>query len=231
MTTLVFPDPKTHDFSAWVLAGDYFYDGRDIISLGNELTAENVRESYLKGIFPWYTEGMPLPWFCPENRAILEFSDLHISKSLASSRRRSDLICSIDTDFYAVINACSRVYRSDQHGTWITPDFIDVYTELHLAGMAHSVEVRSPIGELVGGLYGVDADGVFCGESMFHTQSNASKFALLHLIDHMAERGADWLDIQVMTPHMKALGAKEIKRHNFLEKLQTTQENHLMLFA
>jgi leucyl/phenylalanyl-tRNA--protein transferase len=230
MTSSVFPDPLTHDFSAWVLAGEYFYDGRDIISLGNTLSVENVSESYRKGIFPWYTEGMPLPWFCPESRAILEFSDLHISKSLEKSRRRSEHIYSIDADFEAVIKSCSEAYRPDQHGTWITDDFIEVYSELHRSGMAHSVEVRSLEGDLVGGLYGVDAGGVFCGESMFHLEPNASKLALLHLIEHMSERGADWIDIQVMTPHMKALGAKEIKRRDFLKKLKNTQEKHLTIF-
>lgn len=225
-----FPDPQTHDFSAWVLSGEYFYDGRDIISLGNELTVRNVRESYRKGIFPWYTEGMPLPWFCPESRAILEFSDLHISKSLAKARRQSDHVYSIDADFDRVIRSCSEAYRPGQYGTWITPEFIEVYSELHREGMAHSVEVRTREGNLVGGVYGVDAGGVFCGESMFHIEPNTSKLALLHLIDHMAKRGACWLDVQVMTPHMKALGAKEIKRSEFLQKLRQTQEQHLTLF-
>ncbi len=230
MTSSVFPDPQTHDFSAWVLAGEYFYDGRDIISLGNPLSVENVGESYRKGIFPWYTQGMPLPWFCPESRAILEFSDLHISRSLAKARRLANYTYSIDADFEAVIKACSNAYRPDQHGTWITPDFIEVYTELHEAGMAHSVEVMSSDGDLVGGLYGVDAGGVFCGESMFHTEPNASKLALLNLIEHMSERGSEWMDIQVMTPHMKALGAKEIKRRDFLRKLKNTQEKQLNIF-
>jgi leucyl/phenylalanyl-tRNA--protein transferase len=96
--------------------------------------------------------------------------------------------------------------------------------------MAPSVEVRDGAGEIVGGLYGVDAGGVFCGESMFHTQPNTSKFALLHLIEHLRERGSTWLDIQVMTPHMKALGAKEIGRREFLAKLKEEQHRDLTLF-
>src|SRR5690606_32694191 len=150
-----FPDPQTHDFPPLVLSGEYFYDGRDIISLGNELTAANVRESYGKGIFPWPTEGMPLPWFCPEYRAVLDFSELRISRSLAKTRRRSGFTFSIDGDFDAVIRACSRIARPGQFGTWITPQIIDIYGELHHEGTAHSVEVYDEAGELVGGLYGV----------------------------------------------------------------------------
>src|SRR5690606_41731954 len=192
-----FPDPQTHDFPPLVLSGEYFYDGRDIISLGNELTAANVRESYGKGIFPWHTEGLPLPWLCPEYRAVLDFADLHIPRSLAKTRRRAEFTFSIDGDFGAVIRACSLVARPGQYGTWITPRFIEVYEELHREGRVHSVEVYDADGKLVGGLYGVDAGGVFCGESMFHTRPDASKLALLHLIDHLKSRGATWLDIQV----------------------------------
>lgn len=225
-----FPDPQTHAFPPLVLSGEYFYDGRDIISLGNELTAANVRESYGKGIFPWHTEGMPLPWFCPEYRAVLDFSDLHISRSLAKARRRAEFTFSIDGDFDAVIRTCSRVVRPGQFGTWITPGFIDVYGELHREGMAHSVEVRDAGGGLVGGLYGVDAGGVFGGESMFHTRPDTSKLALLFLIDHLKTRGASWLDIQVMTPHMKALGAKEIRREEFLRRLRAAQQSGIAIF-
>jgi leucyl/phenylalanyl-tRNA--protein transferase len=225
-----FPDPQTHDFPPLVLSGEYFYDGRDIISLGNELTVANVRESYGKGIFPWHTEGMPLPWFCPEHRAVLEFSDLHISRSLAKARRRTELTFLIDGDFDAVIRACSKAARPGQYGTWITPRFIDVYCELHREGTAHSVEAYDKSGELVGGLYGVDAGGVFCGESMFHTRSDTSKLALLFLIEHLKSRGATWLDIQVMTPHMKALGAKEISRREFLRRLRLEQQRGISLF-
>ena len=95
---------------------------------------------------------------------------------------------------------------------------------------AHSIEVRDAGGEIVGGVYGVDAGGVFCGESMFHTEPNTSKFALLHLIEHLRERGSTWLDVQVMTPHLKALGAKEIGRKQFLQKLRETQDLELDLF-
>lgn len=230
MSSSEFPDPRTHDFPAWVLAGEYFYDGRDIVSLGNELTPENVREAYLNGIFPWHIDGMPLPWYCPAQRAIIEFSELNVPRSLEKERRKNKFSCTIDKAFREVMENCSKVERPGQGGTWITEEFTKVYTKLHERGIAHSVEVWDDAGELAGGLYGIDAAGVFCGESMFHKVSNASKLGLLFLIEHMQKRGSTWLDAQVMTPHMKALGAKEIARRKFLKKLKETQDLDLNLF-
>lgn len=112
----------------------------------------------------------------------------------------------------------------------ITPEFEQVYTELHEQGMAHSVEAWNDKGELAGGLYGVDAGGVFCGESMFYHTPNASKLALLFLIDHLRERGSAWLDAQVMTDHMRALGTREIGRREFLRRLEHAQGLGLKLF-
>ena len=230
ISTSSFPDPATYDFPEWVLADNYFYYARDIASFGNALTVENLIKAYEVGIFPWNIDGMPLPWFCPARRAILRFADLHIPRSLQKARRKSTFEITIDGAFRRVIESCSAAVRSGE-GTWITPQFIEVYCELHDRGRAHSVEVWNDAGALVGGLYGVDAGGVFCGESMFHTESNASKFALLHLVDHLEARGGEWLDIQVMTPHLKALGAKEVMRKTFLRMLKETQARKLELFA
>ncbi len=231
MSRIHFPDPVSHDFPEWVLVGDYYYDARDIIGFGGELSVENLREAYAKGIFPWYIRGMPLPWFCPEQRAVLEFSDLHITRSLAKERRKDRFTFSIDRAFRQVIESCAKMKRPDQPGTWITKEFIRAYSELAEAGFAHSIEAWDGEGKLAGGLYGVDAGGVFCGESMFYMEPNASKLALLFLIDHLRERNATWLDVQVMTPHMRALGAKEIDRRDFLDKLKRTQRLGLELFG
>jgi len=228
---MTFPNPQTHDFPEWILSGEYFYNGRDIISLGNPLTVENVRNAYRLGIFPWHIEGIPMPWYCPARRAILEFSELHIPKSLAKEKRKAKFSFTIDRDFRSVIECCSKVNRSGQRGTWITSEFIGVYSRLHAEGTAHSVEVWNDAGELAGGLYGIDAGGVFCGESMFQKVSNASKLALLFLIDHLEQRGSTWIDAQVMTPHMETLGAKEIDRREFLDKLKDTQVFNLNLFS
>lgn len=224
-----FPDPRTHEFAEWVLFGEYFYRADDIMLFGGGLSVENLREAYRRGIFPWHIDGIPLPWFCPQKRAVLEFSDLKLPRSLRREWKKAPYTFTVDRAFREVMVNCSRVERAGQRGTWITADFIRFYTELHRDGGAHSVEVWE--GEtLVGGLYGVDAEGVFTGESMFHLRSNASKLALLFLIEHLKTRGAAWLDVEVMTPHFKALGAKEIERDEFLDKLKETQELGLKLF-
>ncbi|HMT07242.1 MAG TPA: leucyl/phenylalanyl-tRNA--protein transferase [Pyrinomonadaceae bacterium] len=226
----VFPDPRTYDFPEWVRIGEYYYRSEDVVDYGTPLTVDNVREAYLKGIFPWYMNGIPLPWHCPERRAILEFADLRVPRSLAKASRQNNFAFTIDADFRSVIASCARAKRPDQPGTWITSDFERVYSQLHDESMAHSVEAWNRDGQLVGGLYGIDAGGVFCGESMFYHEPNASKLALLHLIDHLTSRGSTWLDCQVMTPHMEMLGAKEIYRNEFLEHLSVAQERDLFLF-
>jgi len=227
---VTFPDPLNYDFPEWIAIGDYAYFAREVVSFGDPLTVDNLREAYLKGIFPWHMDGIPLPWYCPERRAILEFKDLHIPKSLQRARRKNEFNFTIDNAFRRVIQACARTPRAGERGTWITQEFIDVYTALHEVGMAHSVETWDTNGDLVGGVYGVDAGGVFCGESMFYKRSNASKLALLFIIDHLTARGSTWLDAQVMTPHMRALGAKEIERSAFLKKLNETQQRQNALF-
>lgn len=229
MSSIDFPNPRTHEFTDWISFGEYYYDVRDIIGFGGDLSIENLRRAYRNGIFPWHIDGLPLPWFCPEKRAILEFDELHIPKSLRKAWRKTEFEFTIDRDFRAVIENCSIVERKHETGTWITPEFIEAYTEFHRTGDAHSVEVWEDE-TLVGGLYGIDAGGVFCGESMFHRRSNASKLALLFLIEHLETRGATWIDIQVMTPHFEVLGAKEIKRNEFLDKLEKTQAENLRLF-
>jgi leucyl/phenylalanyl-tRNA--protein transferase len=231
MSSAKFPDPQTHEFPEWVLFDDYFYYAKDIVCFGAELSIANLRNAYRAGIFPWHIEGLPLPWYCPEKRAVLEFAELHIPKSLGKERRRNKLTFTIDNDFRRVIEACAGAIRAGEAGTWITPDFVNAYTKLHDKGMAHSVEAWDKDGALVGGLYGVDAGGVFCGESMFHKTSNASKLALLHLIEHLDDRGATWIDVQVMTPHFEMLGAKEISRRAFLRKLKETQTKGVNLFG
>ncbi|HEV7906496.1 MAG TPA: leucyl/phenylalanyl-tRNA--protein transferase, partial [Pyrinomonadaceae bacterium] len=174
-------------------------------------------------------EGWPLTWFSPQERAIIEFKNLKVPRSLAKVRRRAPYRLTIDAAFRAVILACARVPRADEQGTWITPQMLDAYCRLHELGHAHSVEAWEG-DALVGGLYGVDAGGAFAGESMFYLRPNASKLALLHLIERLTERGLDWLDIQVMTPHMKALGAGTIMRDEFLDKLAQARARRLKLF-
>jgi leucyl/phenylalanyl-tRNA--protein transferase len=229
-----FPDLRTHDFPRWIEVEGAHFDARDIVCFGTPMTVETLTEAYHKGIFPWdVSPYVPLPWYCPARRAILEFADLKIPRSLRREWKKTPFTFSIDRNFLGVIRTCRGVDRKGQRGpSWITPTFVRGFYELHQAGMAHSVEVweGEETGKLVGGLYGVDCGGVFCGESMFHFRSNASKFAVLFLIEHLKERGAAWLDIEVMTPHFEMLGAKEIDRAEFLDKLESTQAMGLKIF-
>jgi leucyl/phenylalanyl-tRNA--protein transferase len=200
-----------------------------VIAVGDDLSVDTLREAYRHGIFPWPHEGMPLPWFSPRQRTVIFFDELHVGRSLRKSARRAGFEFTIDRDFRSVIRGCASSPRGDDDGTWIGEDIIAAYTRLHEAGDAHSVEVWE--GEtLVGGLYGVDSGGVFTGESMFHRRTDASKLALLHMIDHLRDRGATWLDCQVMTPHMEALGAREIARARFLDLLAEAQAAGNRLF-
>jgi leucyl/phenylalanyl-tRNA--protein transferase len=200
-----------------------------IVAVGGRPEPGLLVEAYASGIFPWPVEGYPLLWFSPPERGILEFDALHVSRSLARERRRAQFSFTIDRAFEQVIAACAAAPRAEGEGTWITPAMRRGYVEFHRLGHAHSVEAWE--GErLVGGLYGVDAGGAFAGESMFYQRPNASKLALLFLVEHLAARGLDWLDIQVMTPHMRALGARLVSRDEFLERLARARRRGLRLF-
>ncbi len=204
--------------------------GKDVAGFGDDLSTETLLWAYRHGIFPWPMAQMPLLWFCPCRRAILDFTQLHIPRRLARARRTSEWTFTINHAFDAVITGCQTASRPGQSGTWITPDIVAAYKRLHHAGHAHSVEAWDSSGQLAGGIYGVDVDGAFAGESMFYNIPNASKMALLYLIDHLQSQGLDWIDIQMMTPHMEALGATLIPRHAFLARLEITRSRCLNLF-
>ncbi|HEX8557944.1 MAG TPA: leucyl/phenylalanyl-tRNA--protein transferase [Pyrinomonadaceae bacterium] len=216
------------------MALTYFPDPREanedgVVAVGGRPEPALLEEAYGRGIFPWPVEGYPLLWFSPAERALLFFDELHVSRSLARERRRAPYTFTIDRAFERVIRACAAVPRAHEAGTWITPRMIRGYCELHGRGRAHSVEAWEG-GELVGGVYGVDAGGAFAGESMFRLRPNASKLALLFLVEHLRARGLGWLDIQVMTPHMQALGAREVPREEFLRLLAEARRRGLKLF-
>ena len=211
-----FPDPR--------------YARGDVVAIGDDLRVETLRDAYHHGIFPWPHENLPMPWFSPRRRTVIVFDDLHVGRSLRKAERRSGFAYTIDHAFDDVIASCAGSPRGEETGTWIGPEIIAAYTDLHRAGDAHSVEVWRDE-TLVGGLYGVDAGGLFTGESMFHIAADASKLAFLFLIEHLRSRGATWLDCQVMTPHMEALGAREIKRAQFLDMLAEEQASGRRLFG
>jgi len=210
-----FPDPR--------------YAPSDVVAMGEDLRVETLREAYRKGIFPWPHDGLPLPWFSPRRRAVIFLDELHVGRSLRKAQQRADFTFTIDRDFPSVIAECAAADRPDQDGTWIAPAMIRAYTHLHEAGDAHSIEVWEN-DTLVGGLYGVDCGGIFTGESMFHLRPDASKLALLFLFDRLRECGAPLLDCQVMTPHMEALGAREIPRARFLDVLAEVQAKGIRIF-
>lgn len=208
-------------------------DERGLVGLDYNLTPARIISAYRHGIFPWPDGATfrPIPWVCPPRRAVLEFSALHVPKNLRKAQRTlsAHLRFTIDRAFEAVIRACAAAPRPGQTGTWIIPTMIAAYLEVHRRGHAHSVEAWD--GEmLVGGLYGVTAAGVFTGESMFHRVDDASKLCVLHLIDHLRARGSTWIDIQQLTPHFARLGAREIPREDFLEKLATERRAGRVLF-
>lgn len=207
-------------------------DELGLVALDYRLSPERLISAYQRGIFPWPdgTPFNPIPWVCPPHRAVLEFSALHLPKNLRRARRAlAHLSFTIDRAFEPVIRACASVPRPGQVGTWITPPMITAYVELHRRGYAHSVEAWDG-SNLVGGLYGVTAGGVFTGESMFHRITDVSKLCVLHLIEHLRSRGATWIDIQQLTPHFALLGAREIPRQQFLEMLAAEQRERRVLF-
>jgi leucyl/phenylalanyl-tRNA--protein transferase len=200
-----------------------------IVALGGDLEPETLMLAYLQGIFPWPISGLPLTWFCPPERGILEWDRLHIPKSLARAKKKNQFHFTVDQEFEKVIRFCAKLPRPGQDGTWITKGIIEAYCELHRIGYAHSIEVWEK-DELVGGIYGVESDGAFAGESMFHLKPNASKLGILFLMEYLHSKGQEWLDIQVITPHMEALGARLIPRDNFLKKLAESQKRGVRLF-
>jgi len=211
-----FPDPRSAT-----------RDG--LVAVGGDLEPATLRMAYEQGIFPWPVQGLPLLWFSPAERGVLEFAALRVPRSLARVRRKKPFRLTVDADFPGVIHACASTPRPGQDGTWITDEIVGAYIRLHRLGVAHSVEAWAG-SQLVGGIYGVEVDGAFAAESMFYREANASKLALLHLVDRLSARGLDWLDIQVLTPHMARLGARAMPRDVFLRRLAATRARGLRLF-
>ena len=189
-----------------------------IVAVGGGLSPQRLLEAYRGGIFPWYQEGQPVLWHSPDPRMVLPPRELVVNRSLRKSIRRARFELRMDTAFEAVIRACAQVPREGQDGTWITEEMIQAYIGLHGIGHAHSVEAW--VGErLVGGLYGVAVGAVFCGESMFARESDASKVAFVGLVESLTRWGFELIDCQVYTEHLDRFGAFEIPRAQFLRAL------------
>ncbi|GGD95895.1 leucyl/phenylalanyl-tRNA--protein transferase [Planktosalinus lacus] len=196
-------------------------DEEGLLAIGGKLRTKRLLEAYNSGVFPWYSEGQPVLWWSPDPRMVLYLDKLKVSKSLNKTIRSRCFNVTFNTAFTEVIQQCSITYRKDQNGTWITQEMIDAYTKLHSKGYALSVEVWQNE-ELVGGLYGIDLPEkkVFCGESMFHKVSDASKVALVHLVEHLNLKNYKLIDCQVHTKHLESLGACLIPRDEFLKYIK-----------
>jgi leucyl/phenylalanyl-tRNA--protein transferase len=190
-----------------------------IVRVGGKLTTDWLLDAYEHGIFPWPipAAGCDLAWFSPARRAIFELDQFHASRRLLRTCRSGKFTVTCDQDFAAVIHACATVGDRPQNN-WITSGLLTAYVELHRLGHAHSVEVWHA-GQLAGGLYGVALGGLFAGESMFYRVRDASKVALFHLVQHLQARGYSLFDVQVLTPHTASLGAREISRAEYLQRL------------
>ncbi len=187
-----------------------------VIALGGDLSIERLVHAYKNGIFPWFSEGEPIIWYCPIKRMVLFPDDLKISKSMSKIIDTNKFTITENTAFEEVIYNCKNIDRRDGFGTWITDDMEQAYINLFKKGIAKSIEIWEG-NKLVGGLYGLNINNVFCGESMFSKVSNTSKLAFIYLVKNMNYK---LIDCQVYNTHLASLGAKEIIRKQFLDILR-----------
>ena len=198
------------------------------VGVGGDLSPRTLLRAYADGVFPWFNEGDPILWWSPDPRAIVPLDGLHVSRRLAQTLRQHRFRVTVDADFPAVIAGCAD--RGDEE-TWITPALRAAYERLHALGWAHSVEVWTRDGALAGGLYGVAVGGLFAAESMFHTATDASKIALVALVQQCRAAGLDLLDVQMPTPHLASLGAVTISRAEYLRRLAAVVERSVNFTA
>lgn len=208
------PNDKTESFPDVSLA---LREPNGLLAVGGALTSRRLLNAYMQGIFPWYNQGQPVLWWCPDPRAVLFPSDARVSRSMRKEIRKGAFKVTADTAFQQVIRACAAP-RANSHGTWITQDVIDAYTHLHNIGLAHSVETWHH-GQLVGGLYGISLGKVFFGESMFSHMTNASKIAFIYLVHELEAWGYDVVDCQIQSAHLRSLGSRDIPRREFISIL------------
>jgi leucyl/phenylalanyl-tRNA---protein transferase len=194
-----------------------------LLALGGDLNPERLLLAYHSGIFPWYSEDVPL-WWCPDPRFVLFPEKIKISKSMRQLLHRNAFVFTINKAFTEVITACSSTPRIGQDGTWISDDIVKAYTELHQMGYAHSAEVWLNE-KLVGGLYGIKIGKAFFGESMFSHTNNASKYAFIKYTKQLQQEGVLLIDCQVHTSHLESLGAEMIPRTKFINLVDTLCNN------
>ena len=200
---IVFPNPTLAD-----------EDG--LLAIGGDLSAERLILAYQHGIFPWFSEDDPICWYSPHQRCVIYPDRLKVSKSMKQVMRNGTFKVTANKAFEQVISNCAKTPRKNQPGTWITQEMQEAYINLHQLGWAHSIEVWQS-NKLVGGLYGVAINRVFCGESMFSLVSNASKVAMIFLCQ---QTNFELIDCQLPNEHLLSLGAEMIARETYMERLE-----------
>ena len=204
------------DPEAWPPVEQTHADG--ILAFGGDLSPRRLEAAYSRGIFPWYSEGLPILWHCPDPRFVLDPKLLHVPKSLEKQLKRGVYEVKLDTAFEQVIDACAKTKRPGQRGTWITREMRAAYVQLHRLGLAHSAEAWRE-GELCGGLYGISLGDVFFGESMFAHAPDASKVAFVTAVRAMTGWGIELIDCQQETEHLARFGAEGWPREKFVKRV------------
>lgn len=196
-------------------------DPNGLLAIGGNLSVNTLIKAYSNGIFPWYCEDQPIMWWSPTPRAVIYLEDIKINRTLRKFLNKSKYTVTFNQAFEKVISLCADApFRDDD--TWIVDDMLDAYINLHQAGHAHSIEVWDD-DILVGGLYGVSIGGFFSGESMFYTAPNASKVALIALVEKLKGCGALFVDCQITNPFLESMGATEIPREQFMSEMRLQQ--------
>ena len=203
----------------WFPPGEEALDEPDgLLAIGGELSVQWLIEAYCRGVFPWFDDDSgPVYWWCPSERGVIQPGQMKVSRSLKKTLRGNNFQITADENFASVIRACAAT-RADTVGTWITPAMMEAYEELHVAGLAHSIEVWQDEA-LVGGLYGLSLGNMFFGESMFAQVNDASKAAFFKLHELLQSWNFELIDCQMMNPHLATLGVVPMPRNEFLAKL------------
>lgn len=204
---LRFPDPER-------------FDREGLVAIGGDLRVDRLMLAYRSGIFPWYAEGYVPMWWSPDPRALFTAASLHVSRSLRRTIANGAFELTWNRCFARVMQECG---RQRDEGTWVIPDMVAAYTRLHDRGRAHSLEVWVD-GDLAGGIYGVQIGAAFAAESMFHRRTDMSKVALVALVRSLFATGIELLDVQFLTPHLASLGAFEVSRKEYLERLRVVRD-------
>ncbi len=210
-STLYFPSPE-----------EALTEPNGLLAIGGDLSPARLLTAYYNGIFPWYSPYQPILWWSPDPRGVLPVAQLHISRSLRKTLNKTSLRFTVNHAFMDVVTACAEPRRYSEE-TWITSEFMQSYAVLHEMGQAHSVEVWDN-NQLVGGLYGLSVGKLFCGESMFHRQPDASKLALVALCRHLSRYDAPLIDCQMQNSYLETMGVQEWPRAEFLRQLAQLRE-------